>query len=193
MTNRLVSLFLAFASLSPAFGQARDRLDLGGEWSLQYGETTAVVTLPGTMDTNRQGTPSTNRQETTRLTRLFSYTGPATYSRTVNIPQRWKNRDVTLYLERTKFTKVYVDGAFVDSCNRISTPHVYHLGQLKPGAHQLTIVVDNGSGTAFMRNTRTPVLPIWTPSVSFASRGDTSMPTDSLSFCEASTTLPCGR
>ena len=146
MTNRLVSLFLAFASLSPAFGQARDRLDLGGEWSLQYGETTAVVTLPGTMDTNRQGTPCTNRQETTRLTRLFSYTGPATYSRTVNIPQRWKNRNVTLYLERTKFTKVYVDGTFVDSCNRISTPHVYQLGQLKPGAHQLTIVVDNGCG-----------------------------------------------
>ena len=122
MKRRLVSLLLTLATGSLAFSQPSDHISLAGEWNLQYGETTATVMLPGTMDTNRQGIPCNNFSETTRLTRLFSYTGAATYSRSFTIPSTWKKKEVTLYLERTKFTKVYVDGVFIDSCNHISTP-----------------------------------------------------------------------
>ena len=125
---------------------AQQRISLAGEWSLRYGQTQTTVMLPGTMDTNKQGYPIGKKDETTHLSRLFSYRGQAWYEKAVVIPQSWRNKPVTLFLERTKPTWLYVDGQLVDSCHNISTPHRYQLKALKPGRHVLRILVDNGSG-----------------------------------------------
>ena len=152
--RRLGFLFLLLATVCHV--QAQDRIDLSGTWLFALDEQglltpqqqfTDSVQLPGTTDTNRRGHPAVRRDETTHLTRLYSYKGRAWYQRTVTIPKSWKHRPVTLFLERTKPTQVYVDGHYCGSSNDISTPQVYDLTRwMKPGPHQLTILVDNGTG-----------------------------------------------
>ena len=130
-------------------------ISLAGQWRFALdpdGTMTAaspfsdVVTLPGTTDTNRKGTPLKRFDETTHLSRRYAYKGKAWYSREIDIPQDWAGKSVELLLERTKYTEVYIDGTFVCSNNDISTPQLYTLPQsLAPGRHTLTIMVDNGS------------------------------------------------
>ena len=139
-------LLLILCSLLFCPAKAQSRLDLSGQWTLQYGGVTTTVELPGTMDTNKKGTPITKKDETTHLSRLFAYSGKATYERQVVIPQTWSRKPLTLFLERTKPSWLYVDGRLVDSCCHISTPHRYQIKALKPGRHTIRVVVDNSSG-----------------------------------------------
>ena len=110
-----------------------------------------TIDLPGTTDLAGKGGAAQEPQygmpvETMRLTRRHSYVGKVWYRKKVVAPYVWRDEDLALYLERTKTTKLYLDGALVDSCNDVSTPQVYHLGKLRPGVHTLTLCVDNGGG-----------------------------------------------
>ena len=153
-------VFIASLGLMSLSMQAQS-ISLAGEWQVELGESKSafakgkrMVTdaakraiLPGTIDTNHLGFAPKDTMETTHLTRLYAYKGAARYSRTINIPKDWKKKPVELFLERTRPTWVYVDGALVDSCNFISTPQRYLLPKkVKPGKHFLEIVVDNGRG-----------------------------------------------
>ena len=203
--------------------QAEDqskRINLSGTWqfaldrqgTLKAGDPLAdTILLPGTTDTNKKGDFTAKSEETTFLTRPWSYKGRAWYQREVNIPASWKGKPVYLFLERTKPSEVYVDGKLVGSSNDISTPQVFDLAKsLTPGKHQLTIMVDNGSGVpkqlyesshAYTESTQTnwngiigkicqallsPRRFIRTSRIS-VSRDNISMPTDIPSSSEAST------
>ena len=130
-------------------------ISLSGQWHFALDPDSALtalsplddmVTLPGTTDTNEKGTSLSCFDETTHLSRRHSYKGRAWYSREVVIPQEWEGKTVTLLMERSKYTEVYMDGQFIGSSNDISTPQVYALPpSLSPGRHVLTIMVDNGS------------------------------------------------
>ena len=139
--------------------QAEDqskRIDLSGTWqfaldregTIKAGDVfTETVQLPGTTDTNKKGDFTAKSEETTHLTRPWSYKGRAWYQREIEIPTTWKGKPVYLFLERTKPSEVYIDGQLVGTSNDISTPQVFTLPKaLKPGKHQLTIMIDNGSG-----------------------------------------------
>ena len=139
--------------------QAEDQskqIDLSGTWqfaldrqgTMKAGDAMAeIVQLPGTTDTNKKGDFIAHSEETTHLTRPYSYKGRAWYQREVEIPASWKGKTIYLFLERTKPSEVYVDGKFIGKSNDISTPQVFELSKsLAPGKHQLTIMVDNGSG-----------------------------------------------
>ena len=138
-----------------ADGQSK-RMNLNGTWqfaldryhTVQPGDKlTDTVTLPGTTDTNRKGDVTEKHDETTHLTRRYSYKGRAWYQHEVEIPADWKGLPVYLFLERTKPSEVYVDGQLIGSSNDISTPQVFNLSAaLTPGCHTLAIMVDNGSG-----------------------------------------------
>ena len=153
------SLFLAFFCFITLMVAAqtddyRDRIDLSGEWlfaldrdaTMQPGQPLSeTVRLPGTTDTNQKGDPLARRDETTHLSRLYSYKGRAWYRKTVDIPKTWKKRRVWLYLERTKPTAVYVDGKPQGALESVSTGHEYDLtAMLSPGRHTIDIMVDNG-------------------------------------------------
>ena len=141
-TTILLSLFIGLSTSVNA-----QRIDLRGDWTLQLpGEAATTITLPGTTDTNRKGQPASRKDETTHLTRLFSYKGKAWYEHDVVIPKQWNKRPLTLFLERTKPSWLYVDGVLTDSCNNISTPQRYRLKGLKAGRHTLRLLVDNSSG-----------------------------------------------
>ena len=132
------------------------RIDLSGTWQFALDRQNAIkpgdmltdkIQLPGTTDTNKKGDLTEKRNETTHLTRHMQYKGRAWYQREVEIPASWKGQPIYLFLERTKPSEVYVDGKLIDSSNDISTPQVYNLSSaLTTGSHNLSIMVDNGSG-----------------------------------------------
>lgn len=155
-----VTLLIGFCASLSAKSVSTDRLsmDLSGEWEFsldpeevgiaqeirkdKLGDT---VVLPGTTDTNRKGEENGNRNETTQLSRLYRYEGPAWYAKEIELPKEWRGKEITLYLERTRPTTVWVDGKLVGKCDYLSVPHRYDLtSYLTPGKrHKLTIRVDN--------------------------------------------------
>lgn len=145
-TLALLAVFTLFLPLC-VFAQ-QDVIDISGTWTVRLADgQSRQVMLPGTTDTNHLGSTPADTTETTHLTRAYSYKGAASYSRGIAVPKTWKHRRVTLCLERTKPSWLYLDGVLIDSCNDISTPQRYVLPRkLKAGPHLLTIVVDNSRG-----------------------------------------------
>lgn len=128
--------------------------DLSGPWQFFMGAAEGAVFdretvfLPGTMDENRRGLDNTGEFTPRHLNRDYTYTGPAVYRREIAVPAEWAGRPVLLYLERTKKTRVWVDGqAAGPRQNSYTTPHRYDLTALcRPGrTHTLTVEVDNTS------------------------------------------------
>lgn len=129
-------------------------LDLSGSWdfcmsaaddAVFSGET---VRLPGTMDENGKGTDNRQCLSTRHLNRDFVYTGPAVYRRSFHLPAHWSGRPVMLELERTKKSRVLLDGVPAGPRQTsYTTPHRYDLSALcRPGeSHTLTIEVDNSA------------------------------------------------
>ena len=154
--KRTTILLFILASLSALADNQPKRIDLSGKWmfTLDRQHTvqpddrlTETMELPGTTDTNMKGDLVNKYDETTHLTRRYSYRGRAWYQHEIEIPADWKGMPVYLFLERTKPSEVYVDGKLMGSSNDISTPQVYNLSSaLTTGSHKLSIMVDNGSG-----------------------------------------------
>ena len=152
-----ISLFLSLLlSLSSYAANDSKTIDLSGTWQFTLDRQkqvqpdnvmTETVQLPGTTDTNKKGDFIAKSEETTHLTRPWSYKGRAWYKREIEIPKVWKGKPVYLILERTKPTEIYIDAKLAGSSNDISTPQVFELSKwLTPGKHQLAIMVDNSSG-----------------------------------------------
>ena len=155
--KRLITLLLT--TILCLHVQAEDKskhIDLSGTWQFALDRESTIkpdavltetIQLPGTTDTNKKGDFIAKSEETNHLTRPYSYKGRAWYQREIDIPATWKGKPVYLFLERTKPSEVYIDGKLVGSSNDISTPQIYSLPKtLKPGKHQLAIMVDNASG-----------------------------------------------
>ena len=100
------------------------------------------IRLPGTTDENRKGSANEAR-ETERLTRLFPYIGAAWYQRDIDVPDSWSGKRIVLFLERTKNTRLWIDGKDLGEQDSLVSPHEYTLGSLAPGKHRLTLLIDN--------------------------------------------------
>jgi hypothetical protein len=131
-------------------------ISLAGEWEFaldpekigmekQYfnrslGDT---ILLPGTTDENGKGDLCSER-ETERLTRVYSFSGFAWYQRKIVIREDWRGKQVSLFLERTRISHVWVDAIYFGRQDSICAPHLYELGtSLTPGIHTLTVLVDH--------------------------------------------------
>lgn len=126
-------------------------MDLSGTWGLRLdgGKTGErelyedTMELPGTTSHARKG-ETNDEVRIDCLTDEYKFEGWAWFRREVDIPAELAGKTAMLYLERTRVTTVWVDGAEVGSRNSLSTPHLYDLtGLLGPGKHTLTIRVDN--------------------------------------------------
>ena len=102
------------------------------------------VNLPGTTDENRKSALN-NTREPNHLTRLYPFAGSAWYQCDINVPAGWANKRVTLFLERTKITRLWLDGNEIGSQNSLVAPHVYSLGSLSQGTHHLTLRINNSN------------------------------------------------
>jgi hypothetical protein len=120
-----------------------DASDVGvkGKWFTQRFDDS--VQLPGTTDENHKGI-NKDEQAIDRLSRVWYWKGPAWYQREVTIPVAWKGKRITLFLERTKHTRVWVDGTFCGGEDTLSAPQLFDVtAALPPGKHTITVVVDN--------------------------------------------------
>ena len=132
-------------------GVSHCAISLAGKWQLKLGAWTKPedrfddeVVLPGSLDENRKGTPNAETKEK-MLSRRYAYLGPAVYQRAVDIPVAWRDKKIQLFLERTRPTRLWIDGKLVGEINRMTTPHVYDVtARFAPGVrHVLAIEVDN--------------------------------------------------
>ncbi|MCH5235649.1 MAG: hypothetical protein J1E16_10170 [Muribaculaceae bacterium] len=136
--------------LSSLYAGVRDTLDLSGIW--QYRLTGAPASIPGegnvlfpgTLDNEHKSVYNPESDNTTQLRREFSFVGKANYTRKIEIPKSWKDKDLTLNIERTKPSIIKIDGKVIGSNSRISSPQKYNLSPyLAPGSHILEIEINN--------------------------------------------------
>ena len=110
-----------------------DRSGHAMKWATQsfLGDT---IFLPGSTDQGGYGLKFTAAAQG-RLTRPYIYEGAAWYQREVIVPEAWRDKRITLFLERPHWqTEVWVDDRALGSQNSLTTPHVYDLGApLAPG------------------------------------------------------------
>ena len=133
-----------------SFGNIRDTIDLAGSWHyLLLGAPSSIpgegrIQLPNTLDNARKSVYQPPTDNTTQLRREFSFSGEATYSRLIRIPQNWDGSIIELFLERTKPSTVKIDGKIIGSNSRVSSPQRYDLTNfITPGIHTLEISVNN--------------------------------------------------
>ena len=149
--RRFILLLIGFLSCLPSLASAvRDTISLAGEWQYYLlGAPASIsgegfITLPGTLDQQHKSVYNPESDNTTQLRREFSFSGGAQYTREIEIPQNWKNKNIELYIERTKPSKVLIDGKEAGVNSRISSPQRYDLSEfLNPGVHTIDIIVNN--------------------------------------------------
>lgn len=157
MKKRILTIFSVYLAVIACCFAGRDSLSLDGIWRFEMDpdkqgrpqqwnlrNLTDSIRLPGTMDQNKKGFRNTDRTLTTHLSRPFTYVGKAWYQRDIEIPDEWAGKHVTLRLERSKLTSVWIDGHLIGSSDCLGSEQVYDLsGKVGPGSHVLTICVDN--------------------------------------------------
>lgn len=79
------------------------------------------------------------------LKREYTYIGKAWYQKEIEINEDWKDKHLSLFLERCGWeTTLWVDGKKSGSENSLVTPHIYDISDLlTPGKHLITILCDN--------------------------------------------------
>jgi hypothetical protein len=121
-------------------------MDLRGEWAFSLGGRSLddSISLPGTTGLCGKGRANPSK-ETQCLTPAYPYVGEAWYAREITIPDAWVDKRITLFIERTKSSKAWLDDVELGGISeRLSTPHVYELpADTSPGRHRLTVMIDN--------------------------------------------------
>ena len=99
--------------------------------------------LPGTTSHAKKGRKN-EKAETGCLTDEYLFEGYAWYEREFEVTPQAAGDVYYLYLERTRKTRVWVDGTEVGSHDSLCTPHIYDItGYVSTGKHTITILVDN--------------------------------------------------
>ena len=140
------------------FEEARKGIDLSGEWKCcieeKAGDGEAQqwfndvpwryrVLLPGTLDENGAGLPDEEKSDQ-HLGKPLKFEGAAWYEKTVDVPEWWKERHVELTLERTKVTKVWINGKYVGSNDLVFVKQVFDVTKfIEPGKHNKIVICVN--------------------------------------------------
>ncbi len=170
MIARITAFSLGFA-LSVSAALPSLEIPLAGEWRVvlereRGGEALAPpsaedfaaaepIRLPATLGVAGLGNAGVDDPGTARLAERHSFTGRAWYRREIEIPAAAAGRDLYLSLERTKVTRVWLDGSFIGGGRHLCVPQRFVLpaALTGEGGHVLTVMVDNG---------RCPELPDFT-------------------------------
>ena len=173
----LIAIICVVSCFSFSSARAQEVISLEGPWDFSMSDSTRFddyVILPGSMLTNGKGNPVSVKTKWTGslydssyyfnpymekyrvegqmkfpffLTPERHYVGAAWYHKKVYVPAEWKDRALTLYLERPHIeTTVYVNGQSVGHQLSLSTPHRYDVTPyIKVGAsNDILIRVYNG-------------------------------------------------
>ena len=169
-TNNSLALKRSFLSLVIFFSffssikAITHKIDLSGSWTFKVDSADVGITekwytqtfdsrinLPGTLDEAGIGKPNKlqpkfEMPQILYLTRKYSYIGAAWYTKEISIPQNWKQKSISLELERVLWeSRVWIDGKEIAGGQEsLVSPHYYNLSTaLSPGTHKITIRIDN--------------------------------------------------
>ena len=99
---------------------------LGGEELCRHAEFHDTVRLPSTVSQAGKS-PLTKERNDGCLTDPRRFEGYAAYRRTVCLPSRVPDCDVFLVMERTRTSRLWIDGTYAGSENSLCTPHRYDI------------------------------------------------------------------
>ena len=100
------------------------------------------IFLPSTTSAEKKGNPNPER-ETGFLTDEYAYEGYAWYYRTAYLPDV-ENKKIQLFLERTRLTKVWINGKYAGEYDSLCTPHIYDISDYAvSGENNICIMVSN--------------------------------------------------
>lgn len=102
-----------------------------------------TINLPGTTSIAQKGTYS-DKKETGFLTDPYLYEGYAWYSKDIHIDEIDLDKNIFLYLERTRLTKIWIDDTFAGEFDSLTTPHNYDITKfIHKTDFKITILVSN--------------------------------------------------
>lgn len=101
-----------------------------------------TINLPGTTAQAKKGVPNTKREDGF-LTEVYPYKGIAWFRKVVSLPRTMHPKDcMTLFLERTRVSTLWINGMRIGSQDSLCTPHRYELPMVSFGAaRQLEIII----------------------------------------------------
>lgn len=128
------------------------RMDLQGIWELFLDEKKEyskppkgndTICLPDSTAHAKKG--KENKTPTTaHMVENYHFEGYAWYSKEIEVKQEWVEKNIVLFLERTRISTVFIDGEEVDTLDSLCGFHRHDLtGKLTAGVHVLTVRVDN--------------------------------------------------
>ena len=133
------------------------KIDLSGVWSFHTDEEKTgieqkffeqkkfddTIKLPSTTSFAKKGRYN-NERETGFLTDEYKYEGYAWFSKKVKLERAYINKNIKLFLERTRITSLWIDGEKVGSYDSLCTPHIYDITDfVKSSEFVITVMVDN--------------------------------------------------
>lgn len=102
-----------------------------------------TIVLPDSTAHAKKGTPD-EKPTTDYMADRYYFEGYAWYSRSIMVEEEWVNKKITLFLERTRISTVYIDGEEIGTENSLCGFHKHDLtGKLSAGEHVLTVRVNN--------------------------------------------------
>ena len=126
--------------------------DLQGTWELCLDaakkyvlppEGEDKIVLPDSTAHAQKGTQNTE-PTTEYMTDQYYFEGYAWYSRMLEVEESWVDKKITLFLERTRISTVYVDDVEIETLDSLCGFHEHDLtGRLTAGQHRITIRVNN--------------------------------------------------
>ncbi len=125
-------------------------IDISGKWKAALDkEQTGIapaydseIELPSTTSFAGLGEENTER-ETGFLTDAHKFEGDAWFTRNVDLTPA-AGKTARVFFERTRMTRLFIDGKEAGSCKSLTTPHVYDITSfVSPGEHEITVCVSN--------------------------------------------------
>jgi hypothetical protein len=105
-------------------------IDLAGTWNFSFEKPVYddTITLPGTTAMAGKGAENT-KEETGYLTERYPYEGRAYFSRKITLPRECVGKNIFLFLERTRMTRIRVNGVPAGAGSSLTTPHRFDITQ----------------------------------------------------------------
>ena len=103
-----------------------------------------TILLPSTVSESKKGIPS-KEAPVDHLTDPYLFEGSTWYSRQIELTE-YAEQECFLVLEKTRVSKVWINGTYLGRQDSLCTSHRYALtGAIRKGSNQITICVDNVS------------------------------------------------
>ncbi|WP_167958875.1 sugar-binding domain-containing protein [Anaerosporobacter faecicola] len=129
--------------LSGVWAFALDAEKKGIEDSFFQKKLADTITLPSTTAMSKKGEVNTKKEEGC-LTVVNPFEGYAWFRKEITIQPEDLGKKLILFLERTRLTKVWVDGIYVGEGDSLTTPHYYDLSKYVTKENfALTVMVSN--------------------------------------------------